>query len=67
MLVKVTRAFYSGTTLHTVGRVLSVNDDIAATWLTQGVCEHVTRARKVETAIKPPAEKAVTRSRRKRA
>ena len=67
MLVKVTRPFYTGSTLLTVCRILSVKDDIAATWVAQGLCEPMTRTLKVETATKQPPEKTVTRSRKKRA
>ena len=63
MLVRVIRPFMS----HTVGRVLSVRDDIAATWVSQKLCEYMTRTKKIETATKQPTEKAVTRSPKKRA
>jgi hypothetical protein len=67
MFVRVLKPFYTGQDLHTLGRVLSVRDDIAATWVTQGLCEYMKRTKKIETATKQPTEKAVTRSRKKRA
>jgi hypothetical protein len=67
MIVRVCKAFYTGQSLHTIGRVLQVRDDLAVTWVKQGLCEYMTGTKKIETATKQPTEKAVTRSRKKRA
>ncbi len=65
MIVRVCKAFYTGQSLHTIGRVLQVKDDIAATWVSQGLCEYMKRPkRRIETATKSPTEKAVTRKRK---
>ena len=41
MIVRVRKPFYTGQSLHTVGRILQVRDDIAATWVSQGLCEYM--------------------------
>ena len=66
MIVRVCKPFYTGQNLHTLGRVLEVRDDIAATWVAQGLCEYMHRTKEIETAvIKSKPEQAVTRRRKK--
>lgn len=63
MIVRVCKPFYTG---QTIGRVLEVRDDIAATWVAQGLCEYMHRTKEIETAvIKSKPEQAVTRRRKK--
>jgi hypothetical protein len=62
MLIKLTQSFLYIPTMMIRGSVVDVPDEIAAEWLAAGLAVTVTPV--VETATKPPYEKAVRKTKR---